>query len=659
MAGMMSISGIASGIKADDIVAKVMEYARRPQQQLQAQKEKAKYQLGAWQEINTRVLALKMKADAISSSSSFKAKSVTSSDETIAKASASADAMAGSYDIRIIRTAQSHQRSSASVNSAESDIGTGTLDITFANDHSKDFTVEIDSANNTLIGLRDAINRADKGVTASIVNTGTPTAPAYQLLLTSKNTGEINQFTAVSTGLAVDFGSLVQTGSDAEIEIGGSGAGAVPISMRKASNTITDVIPGVTINLISADPAKTVNIQVQANTADIKSSIQDFVNTFNGIAEAIDKQSIYDADTGETGTLFGNFQLQRLQSDLMAMVTSSVSGLTGKYSALSSIGITLGTSGRLNIDDSKLSQSLSERPVDVARLFAADVRSESTYVSYASSTSSTKISGPNGWAVEITQAARRAQATAGVALDDGTLTSDETIVINGKQINLTTGMSLSSIITEINKYANDTNVMAFKDTRDGHDYLALRSRQYGSGYDFTAYSLSSNQQGGLVTSGLGTVQISAANAGGQNGLGTGLAGLDVEGTIAGEVCKGKGQILSADSANTTSPIYGLSLLITATNAMSTSIIFSKGVGSSLSDMLGQATSGRGSIVTAQDSLNLEIEQIDKNIADMETRLLAQQDRLLNQFNQMEVQLAKLQSQGQYLAAQLSSLTSKQ
>lgn len=658
MPGTMSIGGLASGLKTDEIIAKIMEYARRPQDKLKAEKAEAQAKLAIWQDLNTRILALKLKADTIADAADFQAMQVTSSDESVLTASAYGSATPGSYYLKVTSRAQSHQVASQSgaYTSLNDVVGVGNVSITLADGTS--FTVTLDSNNNTLAGLRDAINKANKGIKASIVNVGTADSPNYRMLLTSADTGLARRMISVDTsGLTggtapvFDLENPVQAASDAVVEIG---EGAGKITVTSSSNTISDIIPGVNVNIVSADATKTIRVDVASNTSKVKAAIESFVSQYNDLADVIDAQFDYDAETGTSGVLMGDYQLQSVQQDLQSAVSRVVEGLNSQFSALAAIGITLDSGGHLTIDDAQLTEALNENLEAVARLFSAGLDSDSAYISFVTSTADTKSSGRAGWIVEITQNARRAQVTAGSELT-GTLDADEVLTINGKYIKLSAGMNLDDVVAEINRYSSDTNVMALKTDATGTgtgNYLTLRSVRYGSAYSFTVVSNRSFAAG--VTTGVGNQIVTPADPDGESGFGQGMVGLDVAGKINGETATGKGQILSLDS--TKNAANGLSLSISPNAPLgSVKVVYTKGIGAALRDMLTAMTSSTGIITTAQNGINDRIGDLDDAIADWDNRLAEQEARLYEKFNAMESRLAELQQQGNYLLAQFAAM----
>lgn len=661
MPGTMSVTGLSSGLKTDEIIAKIMEYARRPQQKVQADKETAQTRLTAWQDLNTRVLALKIKCDTLAQSSGFGMMQTTSSDSNIVRATASATAATGDYYVKVVQRAQAHQVASQAGGyaSANDVVGTGTLAITLNNGTS--FEVALDSNNNTLAGLRDAINRAGKGVSASIMNAGTSGTPDFRLVLTSTSTGEDAGMGSIDVNLTggtsptFDVASPVQRALNAKLEIGG-GDGTTPIQVEKSTNVIGDVIPGVTLNIVSADTSKTVKISVSRDIEGIKGSIQNFVTLYNGLVDAIREQTRYDAESGDSGVLLGDYQIQRVQMEIESAVGAAVTGLSARFTSLASLGITTDTLGRLIVNDTELTTALNDHPAQVARLFAADLDSSSSYVSYVASTPDTKPSGAAGWTVSVTQAACRAQVTAGAEMS-GSLDFDETLTVNGTSVALSSGMSIDDVVAAINSFSGTTRVIALKTGADGTgtgNYLTFRHVQYGSAYSVRVVGSHSISAGS--NTGVGNELATSESPAGEGGLGQGAAGANVAGTINGEEATGTGQILSLNSPTSTNAAKGLSLLITSGSPLeSVTVNYTKGIGASLRDLLVGMTSTSGSVTTAQNGINDYITDLDERIAYMESRLLDQEARLYNQFNAMETQLARLQSQGNYLSAQLNAM----
>lgn len=669
MAGTSSITGLASGLDTDEIIAKLVEISGRPKRTLETKKATAESKLAAWRDVNTRVLALKLQSDSLVDISGFNVKSVSVSDTSIATVSASSDAVVGTYYLKVLQRAQASQFSSQSgaYTSINDIVGTGTFSIGLNN--GTNFSVTLDANNNTLTALKDAINEAGGGVTASIINAGTTDIPDYRLMLTSKDTGEAASIKTVTSELSggtapvFDTSQPVQAGLNAKLQIGG-GTGGNAITVEKSSNKITDVISGVTLNLMNADESRTLTINVSQDIAAVENRIKGFVNSYNDMITGIGYLTSYDSETGKSGALLGNYQLLSIEQQMQSLVGTTVAGLKKGFSCLSAIGITFDSSGKLVINSEDLSNALRNNIRDVGKLFGSSVNSDSSYVSYVSSNSSTKASGKGkeGYAVQVTQPALRAQVTAGVAMARASgetppaITADETLTVNGVEIELKADMTMSDVISAINAHSSKTGVTAIATGADGTgtgDYLTLRRIRYGSSYDITVQSSASNSTGG--SAGIGNELIDTNTNGlGESGTGTWVKGADVEGTINGVAAKGRGQVLTLDSEDNSA--NGLSLLITATTPLeSVNVAFTKGIGVSLRDKLVDMTDSDGAITTAEKGVQEFISDLETRIVDMDTRLIMEQERLERKFATMEAALGQLQNQSNYLASQINAL----
>lgn len=656
MPGTSSINGVISGMQTDQIIAKLIELERAPIVRLQAQKATLNARLTAWQEINTRILALKTKADQLASSSTFGARTFISGDETVVKGSASPGAQPGVYYVRVNALARSHQLvSNGYADTTNTRVGTGTIAIQAGNN--SPITISIDDTNNTLAGLRDAINRSGADVVAAIVHDGSQDSP-YRLVVTSKTSGTAGEITMtinLSGGTDPIF-STMQAAQDASITLG-EGAGAVTVT--KSVNTITDLIPGVTLNLQQAKPEALITLTVQANPSAAKQAIKDFVEQYNNLVDYINQQFKFDLESKTAGALFSDSSLSLIHSDLVNKIACSVSNLNQPITMLSQIGITLSAKdNKLSLDEEQLDKSLADDLDMVRRLFVSEGTTTSAGISYVSSTSATKPSGSTGYAIDITAVATQARVTAGIA-QTGPLANDETLLLNGVQILLTAGMTPTQVISKINEYSSKTGVVASRTDIDGQgtgDYLTLKRIAYGSAPGISVISTASNQENAGYTSGIGTVQVTERASSGEAGTGTGEPGTDVSGTINGEPATGTGQILIGNQGNDNTE--GLKIRVTGTSIGSYGIIqFTKGIASIVSDYLAFVTEPNiGSVNSQQSDLRNLMSYIDSDIANLEERVAAKQERLLAKFTAMESALGKLQTQSQFISNQLSQVS---
>jgi flagellar hook-associated protein 2 len=645
MQGLTSISGVASGLDTDTLIQKILEVGRRPITQYQTQQTTLQNRLKAYQDTNTRLAALRDAASALSSPSLFQSRTATSSSTSVATVVAETGATQGEYAITVESVARAHQTISQTFTDLDTTrVGTGDFTLTSGG---KSTTITVDSSNNTLAGLRDAINRSGSNVRASIVQDGDS---SYRLMLASKETGTANAITVtngLSGGSSPAFSDL-QAAQDARVTLG---SGANAITAVRSNNTIRDLIPGATLT-VGAESATPITVTVGQDTAAIETAVQKLVDQYNAAADFMNQQSKFDPEKKTGGTLLGDFTLRNVQGDLSNVFANVVPGLNS--AALSEAGITLNGENRLSLDTSLLREKLLDDPDAVSRVFALTTESTNAAVNFVAAGDKTKLEG-TAFAVEITQAARQARVTGGVEIP-GVLTADETVTVNGVTVELTAGMTSTQVLSALNAVSTETGAKASLTGADGTgvgNFLTLKSNGYGSATSLSVVSTASNAGG--TSSGLGDVAMTHDNPGGEGGLGTGEDGLDVQGTINGEAATGKGQILTGDEENENTD--GLRLRITATETGSLGTIsLYNGIANAAAGVVGKMTDGdTGAISMETDSLDQRIADLQKVIDEKEAALTRQEEALRLKFNALESTMSQMQSQSSYLTSQLAAL----
>lgn len=649
-----TISGIISGLDTDSIISQLMQVAQVPITTLQTNKASLQAKLAVWQELNTRLDAFKSNASSLSDMSSFQQNNVDVSNTDYLNATASTDAMQGSYSISVVKLAQNNQLISTGYDSLNSVVGTGgTIQIGTGTNTPK--TITIDNTDNTLTGLRDAINNAGAGVTASIINDGSGTNP-YHLIInssTSGTAGKINITNSITSSTGPIAFNTLQSEQDADIKLG---SGSTAVDIYSSSNTITQAIPGVTINLKKADPNVPITLNVSTDTSGIQNSIQSFVDQYNNLADYIGQQFSFDSTTNTSGLLMGDLTLTNIQSDLSSDITRSVTGLNGSLQTLSQIGITLDEKNHLNINYNTLSNALNNNLSDVSKLFTANGYSDNASISFVSATGKTQTPPASGYLIHIDQAAAQARVTSGVAMT-GALTNDETLTVNGHDISLKSGMTQDQVLAAINAQTTNTNVHAVWSDANGENtgnYLTFFSNNYGSNANISVVSSQSNQSANITT-GIGTSAVTQKSFAGEGGTGTGAAGIDVAGTINGEDATGNGQALSGKSGNKNTD--GLQIMVKGSQTGDIGYFhFSAGVAfkeqNSVSDMI---DTQNGTVITSENILKDQMANIDTQISDKQSSLNDEETRLRTQFTNMESAMNTLQNTGTFLTQQIQAM----
>ena len=364
-----SIGGLVSGMDTNSIVSQLMEIERKPIDLLNTNKDTATEKLTAWRSFNTRVQALSVSTERMAEESTFHAGTATSSNTDILSVTAGEDVAEGSYQITVKQLAQNHQIATQTYSSLDEKLGTGTIQITVGNAGYK--PIEITEENNTLTGIRDAINNSSAPVTASILNAGTVDNPEYKLTLTSKVNGKSGELTMdidLSGGTAPAF-TDIQAAQDAKLILG-SGAGAVEIT--RSSNKMGGIISGVTIDLVSADENEVVTISTSPDTNTVKTTINNFLNQFNNMVDFFNDQFEYDENQGYTGTLFSDTNLYRAKEKMNDIVSELIYN-EGDFHSLSEMGIEFNDVGKLVVTDENLFDDALEKNMDsVSALFTGE-----------------------------------------------------------------------------------------------------------------------------------------------------------------------------------------------------------------------------------------------------------------------------------------------
>jgi len=223
------------------------------------------------------------------------------------------------------------------------------------------------------------------------------------------------------------------------------------VNVTSSDNSVEDVLSGVTLNLLKADPGTTLTLNVARDIDAVMDNIEGFVSSYNVVSAYLKEQQSYDQESEETGgILFGDGTLFSVKSDLTSLLTQQIWGVASDLSTLGLAGIEVDTDGQLNIDDDQLGEYLETRFNDIKLLFSANGISDSGDLDYILSSSETQA---GEYEVNITQAASQSTETSDTAIP-GTLGHDETLTItqDGKSaaISLTTSMTISDIINAVN-----------------------------------------------------------------------------------------------------------------------------------------------------------------------------------------------------------------
>lgn len=367
----ISFGGLASGLDTKQIVQQLVEIkAKQLITPLTQRITKLKGQKLSLDPLQGLYDDVKSTANVLRSSTAFDIKGATSSSTTVAKISSvdSSDAISGTYDLTAIGQLAQPDRIifDGETDTTTSQFGTGTFTITYKGTAT---SVAITSSNNTLQGIVNAINDANAGVTAAIINDGSATTP-YRLTLTANASGSdtriTHTITSVLTGLAVDATSSATTANepqDATFKING-------VSMSSKNNTVTDAIAGVTFDLLTTDTTNTITLKVKQDTAGLVSKISSFVTAYEKLQAGLKLTVTADPATGNFGPLGRDPSFSSSKIRLQQIMGKQYVSFAGyNFKNLAQIGIAANASGALKVDSSILTDALETSVQSVKLLF--------------------------------------------------------------------------------------------------------------------------------------------------------------------------------------------------------------------------------------------------------------------------------------------------
>lgn len=757
-------SGLVSGINVDQLVTQLIALEKKPVTLLESRQKDYELKIASLYDISTKLSTFKSALDVLNSREKFNTKTAsvtkTSAGDDLLSVSASSAAAAGSYSIQVNQLAKANKEASQGwADQNTTGIASASGSFKFKVGSGGAITTISISTNTTLQGLRDAINSASSGVTASIINDGTGSNP-YRLILTADDTGSSNSLYITQNDTNLDFtnkkveaayayttnsytgtvqsnegnnytgttnktfliemvsggavgaatykystdggitwlgsggaayngsnaattttdytnqwidgsassnsvnenvkiqfsaGTLasgdkfsidvfnpeMQSAQDAVIEIDNS-------TLTKSTNTITDVIQGVTLNLLKADASSALTLTVSSDTSGAKNSIKSFVDAYNTVNKFLNDQLSYDPETQKKNPLLGDPTLLEIRRKIANAVTGSIPGLTSGYTGLSQVGITSDSkTGKLSLNDSKLSSAISSDPDAVAKLFIGTASATNAAVSFLSKTSSTQ---PGTYSLYIATAPEKATLLGGQTISSSGITAQETLTFMYSNnysesapdyttfsVTFNAGTTINSIVDNLNSTFATNNVRLSASNESGK--VRVTSTDYGADIYFKTTSSTGNVAGQI----------------GFNSDGSSYdAGINVAGSINNHAAEGIGNILTAKSGFEEEGLK-ISIESNLTGGFGT-VTVSSGIADRLSASVATYTdTATGIFKSKTDSMDKTIDRIKSQIERIEDRLEDKEKRLRDQFVRLEALLAKYNTQSQYLTSQLANL----
>lgn len=667
----ISTPGIGSNLDVNNIVSQLMTVDQQPIKLLDKKTASFQAKLSGFGTLKGLLSQFQTTVKGLSDTSKFQGIRTAIADGSIATASGAATATQGSYTLEVSKLAQAQKLNAGGQVSATAPIGAGgstTLSFDFGTVSGGTFnattgqysgagfasngngvkTVTIDGTNNSLAGIRDAINKAGAGVTATIINDGSGTP--YRLSLSNAMTGSANSLKlsvdaagdpALQALLANDPAgaqALHQTAAaqNAEFTLDG-------IAVSKSANTVADAIPGVTLTLAKINVGTPTNVTVARDTGGAAASVATFVKSYNDINQALREASAFDPTTKTGSVLNGESSVRAIATQIRGVLTAPVAGGASAFSLLSQIGVSVQKDGSLGIDNAKLQTATAANFSDIAGLFGVVGKSSDALVSVAGSADKTV---PGAYGVSISRLATRGTTTSALVTSPAVLdaTNNSLIVkLDGVSTTITlaagTYATLADLATEVQSKINGAATFSSAGrsavVSQSGGKLSITSAVYGSA------------SGAEIIGGSGQTLLGFDTPSSLD------AGIDVAGTINGVAAAGNGQTLVGAAGNASD---GLNLLITGSAIGSRGTInFSKGYAYQLSKVVDTLLASDGPIASRTNGISATIKDIAKNKDALTARLASTEKRYRAQFTALDSVISKMSTTSSFLTQQLANL----
>jgi len=656
----ISSPGVGSKLDVNSIVTQLMGIESRPLAQLNTREISFQAKLSAFGSIRSALSQFQGAMSSLSFASRFEGATATSSDTAAVSASATARAPAGSYAVEVSALAQNQRLVAAGQATTTATIGTGTLTFDFGTISGGSFdaqagqysgaafasagsgvrTVTIASGSGSLGGIRDAINAAGIGVTASIVNDGG--ASPFRLVLSSDRTGAANAMkitvdgdAALDSLLGQDPAStqnLVQTAAarNAELTING-------VAVTKPTNMVSDALEGVTLTLSKTNVGSPATVSVTRDSGKAVAAAETFVKAYNDLDKTLEDLSAYNASTRTGAVLNGDPAVRSLQNQLRAVFSQPLGGAGSDLRSLSDIGMAFQRDGSLLLDATKMNRVMAANPGRIAGLFAPLGRSTDSLVEFVSARSGVSA---GSYALEVTQLATRGTGNgtvpAGLTISAGVNdTLDLTVDSTAFSVTLAAGTyaSASALAAQLQGRINGASALAAAgggvEVSESAGQLTVTSNTYG-----TASRV-------ILSGGNGMAGLFGASP-------VRADGIDAAGMIDGVAATGSGQTLTSDAGLSVRVLGG------ALGARAT-IDYTVGYASQLSGFASAQLGAQGSVASRTEGISRSVSLISDQRTAMQRRLDDVEKRYRAQFGALDVLISNLSQTSDFLTQQLASL----
>lgn len=651
----ISSPGIGSNLDVNSIVSSLMQTEQAPLTLLNNKVTGYQTKISAYGSLKSVLSTFQSTLSNLATASKFNTQTATSSDSSVFTATTNGTAIESSYSVKVNQLAQSQKVALTGITNASNPIGTGKITISFGSydDTAKTFTlnskqaaatINIDASNNSLSGVRDAINAANIGVSATIVNDG----QTNTLVLTSKNSGTAN---SIKVSVSDDDGtngdtnglsqlaydpttsagagknlSVLQPAKDAIVNIDG-------LTVTKSSNVISDAVDGITFNLLKESPTTALSLNVTRDQSAIQTSVNAFVKAFNDANQTIRDLTKYDPTTKKGGALLGDSATRSIATQIKQTLTTMVNS-SGNLKTLSDIGVSFQRDGTLAVDATKLQTAIQNNAADIPKLFAATGSATDSLIKLSGQTTKTQA---GTYAINVTrlpvQGNVQGNSAPGLTITQGV----------NDHLDLMIDSMPYSIDLQAGSYSTANDLAA-----------ELQTKLSAAGSSARAAIINGNLQ--LISSnyGAGASVILTSGNGISNLFGNSPVtafGVDAAGTINGVAATGLGQQLIGATGDASE---GLSVQVAGGSLGSRgNVTFSQGYAYQLNNTLKGLLGTDGLLTARTDGINSSIAQLNKQQTAMQTRLADIEKRYRAQFTALDTQIGSMQQTSTFLTQQIA------
>ncbi len=593
--------------------------------------------------------------DVISSDTEENSLSITSNNQAIPT----------EFNVDVLQLAKSHKLTSTQFKSDTIAVGSGALTFQFGhytqgtnefvlNPEANVSTVTIEPENNNLRGISEAINKADIGVKSIVINNGSGARLIFSSLSTGTNNNlritisdndntdsNLSGLSTLAYDASANFGvgknlHETQIAQDSIINIDG-------IEVRKDSNTINNVIRGVTFDVHSLTE-NSINVRLELNDKAAAEFITGFVTSYNELMTTVDELTGFDSETQIAGPLSGEPAIRNIVEQLRRNLSVTFDNVNENFISLAAIGIDTERNGKLKLDSEKLNAAIASNLPEVVRLFAKTGATQDPLIDFITATNQTAAGTHE---INITQLATKAVLTTQLKTTPSILINEDNdnyafkvdgIETNDVELTKKTYNNIDELAVElqtrINADSNISDAGVSVEVLNNAGVLQITSNKFGSGsrVELVRADLNGKELGLIVAKG--------------------IDGVDVAGTIAKQEAIGTGQVLTG-----TREVEGLAVKVLSGNiGKRKNVIFSRGVAEQIDLLVNKLTQSDGVLDTRDKGSGQRLEDITKQREVLARRLAKLEERLMKQFTALDSSLSKMQKTSEFLTNQLGGLS---